>query len=89
MKKIFQILGLVSCMVFVGCENYLTNVPQDTLTADNYYTSERAIEQNCYSLYAAKTWSNFQMSFMWMAGDELAGDMFYTYDQEEIGRAHV
>ena len=82
MKKIFQILGLVSCMVFVGCENYLTNVPQDTLTADNYYTSERAIEQNCYSLYAAKTWSNFQMSFMWMAGDELAGDMFYTYDQE-------
>jgi len=22
------------------------------------------------------------MSFMWMAGDELAGDLFYTYDQE-------
>lgn len=69
-------------MLLSACSNFLTNTPEDTLTADNYYTSEKAIDQNCWSLYAAKTWSNFQMSFMWMAGDELSGDLFYTYDQE-------
>lgn len=82
MKKTIHIVILLSALVLAGCDDYLNNVPQDTLTADNYYTSERAIEQNCYALYAAKTWSNFQMNFMWMAGDELAGDLFYTYDQE-------
>ena len=66
---------------FTACE-FLNNTPQDTLTTENYYTSEKAIEQNCYSLYAAKTWSNFALSFMWMAGDELSGDLFYDYDQE-------
>lgn len=67
---------------FTACNHFLTNTPQDTLTASNYYTSDKAIVQNCYSLYAAKAWSNFQLSFMWMAGDELSGDLFYTYDQE-------
>ena len=81
MKKYYSIFIILAVMM-TGCKDFLNNVPQDTLTADNYYTTEKAIEQNCYSLYAAKTWSNFQMNFMWMAGDELAGDLFYTYDQE-------
>jgi len=79
-KHIFLFAALMVLMS--SCKDFLNNEPQDTLTADNYYTSAKAIEQNCYSLYAAKAWSNFQMSFMWMAGDELAGDLFYTYDQE-------
>lgn len=82
MKNIVRFFFSLTLMAgLVGC-SFLNNQPQDTLTADNYYTSAKAIEQNCYSLYSAKTWSNFQMSFMWMAGDELAGDLFYTYDQE-------
>lgn len=81
MKKQIILLAMLAA-VLSSCKDFLSNEPQDTLTSDNYYTSARAIEQNCYSLYAAKAWSNFQMSFMWMAGDELAGDLFYTYDQE-------
>lgn len=81
MKKL-TIIVMSAALLLSSCTNFLTNTPEDTLTADNYFTSESSIEQNCWSLYAAKTWSNFQMSFMWMAGDELSGDLFYTYDQE-------
>lgn len=79
--RLFAAALLMTGMGLAGCD-FLDNKPQDMLTTDNFYTSERAIEQNCYSLYAARTWSNFAMSFMWMAGDELSGDMFYDYDQE-------
>lgn len=73
----FLILGMT------GCDDFLTVNPQDSLVADNYYVSAEAIRQNTASLYASgSVWRDVQMCFMWMAGDELAGDLYYTYDQE-------
>ena len=48
----------------------------------DFYKTEANIRQNTASLYTMKSWSAFSHQFMWMAGDELSGDLYYTYDQE-------
>jgi len=79
MKKIFIII--MSVVLFTSCEDFLTVTPQDSLVADNYYTSETALRANTASLYG-KAWWDFHSQLMWLGGDELAGDLYYTYDQE-------
>ena len=47
-----------------------------------FYKTEANIRQNTATLYTMKSWQAFSHQFMWMAGDELSGDLYYTYDQE-------
>lgn len=83
MKNIFKQIGLLAVFgLFVSCEDFLTVIPQDQQVIETYYVSEAAVNANTASLYSGFTWQDFHMMFMWMAGDELAGDLFYTYDQE-------
>lgn len=65
-----------------SCSDFLNVVPEDKQVLETYYTSEDAINANTAALYAAFVWQDFDMNFMWMAGDELAGDLFYTYSEE-------
>lgn len=83
MKHIFKYIAILS--IFLGstaCNDFLTVIPEADRVLETYYTSEDAINDNTASLYSANVWADFDMNFMWMAGDELSGDLFYTYDQE-------
>ncbi len=82
MKNIFKTACLLTLLSTTACEDFLTVVPVDEQVLETYYTSESAINANTASLYSAFVWQNFGMNFMWMAGDELSGDLYYTYDQE-------
>lgn len=73
---LFLVLGITSC------DQFLTIVPEDEQVLETYYTSESSVNANTASLYSALVWQDFNMNFIWMAGDELAGDLYYTYDQE-------
>lgn len=82
MKNIFKTLLLSSVLLgTTSCEDFLTIVPEDEIVLETYYLDENAVNANTASLYGA-VWQDFTINFMWMAGDELAGDLFYTYDQE-------
>jgi hypothetical protein len=83
MKKFIKIFSMVvtAWSVMTGCDDFLTVDPQDSIVAENYYTSETAVRQNTASLYS-RVWWDFHSQFMWLAGDELAGDLYYTYDAE-------
>jgi len=82
-KNIFKAICLSSILLSTtSCDDFLTIVPEDKLVLETYYTSEDAINANTASLYSGYVWQEFGMNFMWMAGDELAGDLYYTYDQE-------
>lgn len=82
MKNILKICSLSVFVLFMsGCEDYLTVDPADSLVIENYYTSEDNIRANTASLYGNVWWS-FHSQFMWLAGDQLAGDLYYTYDAE-------
>ncbi|VBB44725.1 conserved exported hypothetical protein [uncultured Paludibacter sp.] len=82
-KNIIKTAILFGVLFFTtSCQDWLTVIPEDSQVLETYYTSESAINANTASLYAGVTWQDFDMNFMWMAGDELAGDLFYTYDQE-------
>jgi hypothetical protein len=80
MKKIALFIALI--LTAYSCEDFLTVTPQDSRVADNYYIDEDALWANTASIYAGFPWFNFHVSFMWLAGDQLAGDIYYTYDQE-------
>lgn len=82
-KNIIKAICLSSIMLgTASCNDFLTVIPEDEQVVETYYTSESAVNANTASLYTAYAWSDFHMNFMWMAGDELAGDLYYTYDQE-------
>ena len=83
MKKILYTAILsASVLASVSCEKFLTVEPQDTIMAENYYVSRDAIRANTAVLYSSKTWFDFHANFMFYAGDMMAGDIYYTYDQE-------
>lgn len=82
MKKFIKYISLIAILFgTISCDDFLSVVPQDKLTTDNYYNSEKKIRANTSTLYG-KVWWDFQSQFMWLAGDMLAGDLYYTYDQE-------
>jgi hypothetical protein len=81
MKKIFIItFSVIALFGMSACNEWLTVVHEQEV-ADNYYTSEDAVRRNTATLYGY-VWADFTNRFMWMAGDELAGDLYYTYEQE-------
>lgn len=86
MKKIkYTIKFICLSLILAGtlsCNDFLEVIPEGEQVVETYYTSEAAVNANTASLYAAFVWQEFGMNFMWMAGDELAGDLYYTYDQE-------
>lgn len=82
MKNLYKIIYVfILGIVLGGCQKFLTVVPQDSLVAENYYTSAENVRANTASLYGS-VWWDFHSQFMWLAGDQLAGDLYYTYDAE-------
>jgi hypothetical protein len=82
-KNILKTICLSSILLAtVSCDDFLTVIPEDQQVSETYYVSEEAVNANTASLYNAFVWQDFHMNFMWMAGDELSGDLYYTYDQE-------
>lgn len=82
MKRFIRLFSIVvAALMTTSCDDYLTVDPQDSLVKENFYTSGTAIRANTASLYS-RVWWDFHCQFMWLAGDELAGDLYYTYDAE-------
>lgn len=82
MKKIIKYTTLLFILfASVSCDDFLTVLPEDSQTSDNYFNSEEKVRANTASLYG-KVWWDFHNRFMFLAGDMMAGDMYYTYDQE-------
>lgn len=81
MKNIVKIFVISMALLSIGCEQFLTVNPQDSLVKENYYTSAEAVRANTATLYS-HVWWDFQNRFMWMGGDMMSGDLHYTYGDE-------
>ena len=81
MKNIVKIFVISMALLSIGCEQFLTVNPQDSLVKENYYTSAEAVRANTATLYSL-VWWDFQNRFMWMGGDMMSGDLHYTYGDE-------
>lgn len=84
MKNIIKIF-LVASLSLLGnsaCKKeFLEIEPVDRLTLDNFYRNPTEIRAASASLYGFP-WFDFNDKFFWLAGDLLAGNVYYTYDQE-------
>ena len=81
MKNIVKIFVISMALLSMGCEQFLTVNPQDSLVKENYYNSAEAVRANTATLYDY-VWWDFQNRFMWMGGDMMSGDLHYTYGDE-------
>lgn len=83
MKRYFKTIAiLLAAMPVAGCADFLTVNPVDSNSKELYYTSADAVRANTATLYGGSTWFDFSCRFMYMGGDMLAGDIFYTYSDE-------
>ncbi|MFN7116433.1 MAG: RagB/SusD family nutrient uptake outer membrane protein [Saprospiraceae bacterium] len=98
MKGLFKYMLLpVLMLALAACsEDFLEIEPQDRLTTDNFYRNETEIKAATAALYGFP-WFDFNDKFFWCAGDEMAGNLYHTWDQEgqyfyfsfNAGNAHI
>lgn len=81
-KYINQIAILLTALASAGCADFLTVDPADSNSKELYYDSADAVRANTATLYGSSTWFDYSCRFMYMGGDMLAGDLFYTYSDE-------
>lgn len=83
MKRYAKTIALLTAALTVaGCEDFLTVDPVDSNSKEMYYDSASAVRANTATLYGGSTWFDYSCRFMYMGGDMLAGDLFYTYADE-------
>ena len=83
MKKFINICLLSGTLLFVtSCNEDFVDVPViDQPSVDNYYKSEADVKAATATLYGYP-WFEFNDKFFWAAGEELAGNLYHTWDQE-------
>ncbi len=83
MKHHFKyIISFCAVLLATSCgKDFLDITPVDRLTADNFYRNETEIKASTSSLYGFP-WFDFNDKFFWCAGDEMAGNLYHTWDQE-------
>ncbi|PHN01170.1 RagB/SusD family nutrient uptake outer membrane protein [Flavilitoribacter nigricans] len=62
-------------------KEFLEIVPQDRTTPENFYNSESNIRASTAAMYSLP-WFDFNANLFWLAGDLMAGNLYYTYDQQ-------
>lgn len=98
MKKIIKYVYLVGLILMVSsCGKDFVNVPiEDSPALDNYYRTAADVKAATATLYGFP-WFDFNDKFFWAAGEELAGNLYHTWDQEgqffyfsyNEGNAHI
>lgn len=83
MKSLLQYISIiVLLLVAVSCgEDFVTVPIEDRPSLDNYYNTEADVKAATATLYGFP-WFDFNDKFLWTAGEELAGNLYHTWDQE-------
>ena len=97
MKNIFKYILILPIFIVCSCSDDFVTIPiQDSPTIGNYYKSEADVKAATASLYGFP-WFEFNDKLFWAAGEELAGNLYHTWDQEgqffffsyNEGNAHI
>lgn len=79
-SKYITILALL--LLNSACDkDFLEIVPQDRTTPENFYNSASNIRSSTAAMYSLP-WFDFNANLFWLAGDLMAGNLYYTYDQQ-------
>ncbi|GLR17280.1 SusC/RagA family TonB-linked outer membrane protein [Portibacter lacus] len=83
MKKYIKYITILAFLILANsCGKDFVTVPiEDRPALDNYYKSETDVKAATATLYGFP-WFDFNDKFFWTAGEELAGNLYHTYDQE-------
>jgi len=83
MKRNIKYLLVLAVVIFLGScsEDFLTLPLEDRPAADDFYRNADEIRAATASLYGMP-WFLFNDKFFWLAGDCMAGNLYYTYTFE-------
>ena len=97
MKKYFKFIFILPVLIMASCSEEFVTIPvQDASTSGNFFKSEVDVRAATAALYGSP-WFQFNDKFNWAAGEELAGNLYHTWDQEgqffyysyNAGNAHI
>jgi starch-binding outer membrane protein, SusD/RagB family len=79
----YRFLLLILCFLPVGCQkDFLDRIPEDQLTADNFYTTPEQVGQATIGLYN-RPWFDLMDKAVWALGDMTAGNIT-TFDPATV-----
>lgn len=75
-------LAVLASLTMSSCDDLLTKDSEDTVTIEQYLTSDENLLSFTYHLYGPYTWTNYESKFSWCANELTVGNVYHNYGDE-------
>ncbi|MBR6043817.1 MAG: RagB/SusD family nutrient uptake outer membrane protein [Paludibacteraceae bacterium] len=76
-------LAVLASLTMSSCDDLLEKDSMDTVTIDQYLTSDANLRAYTYSsLYGPYSWTNYEAKFSWCANELTVGNVYHNYSDE-------
>jgi hypothetical protein len=75
-------LAVLASLTMSSCDDLLEKDSMDTVTIDQYLTSDANLMSFTYSLYGPFTWTNYEAKFSWCANELTVGNVYHNFGDE-------
>lgn len=75
-------MAVLSSLALSSCNDFLDKEIEDSLTTDQYLTSDDNLLSFTWQLYGAYTWNTYETKFSWCANELTVGNVYHNYGDE-------
>ena len=75
-------LAVLASLTMSSCDDLLEKDSMDTVTIDQYLTTDDNLRSFTYSLYGPYAWTNYESKFSWCANELTVGNVYHNYSDE-------
>lgn len=82
--KLFKFIpaAFLGTLALTSCNDFLDAESKDSLTVDQYLTSDDNLKSFTYQLYGPYTWNSYEAKFSWCANELSVGNVYHNYGDE-------
>ncbi|MCQ2191993.1 MAG: RagB/SusD family nutrient uptake outer membrane protein [Paludibacteraceae bacterium] len=75
-------LAVLASLTMSSCSDLLEKDSEDTVTIDQYLTSDANLLSFTYHIYGPYTWTNYDSKFSWCANELTVGNVYHNFGDE-------
>lgn len=75
-------LAVLASIGLSSCSDLLEKDSEDSITLDQYLTSDDNLLSFTYQLYGPYTWNSYEAKFSWCANELTVGNVYHNYSDE-------
>ncbi len=82
--KLFKLIPVVAlgALALTSCDDFLDKDSKDSLTVEQYLTSDANLMSFTYQLYGPYAWNTYESKFSWCANELTVGNVYHNYGDE-------